>query len=83
MWFLCFLVLTVVVVALGFFSFAAIGATSGLVGESLFYVERLLAFGKDEFFVAIFANECFIGHSKSEPPLNIWTRKGEEVQTLE
>jgi len=46
-----FLVATIIVIAveLLLLGFAAIGATLGFIGETLFFVEFLFAFGKDEF----------------------------------
>jgi hypothetical protein len=48
-----------------FFCFAAFGATLGLILKSLFLVEFLFAFGEDEFFVAVSADNGFVWHGFS------------------
>jgi hypothetical protein len=50
------------IVALLLAGSAALGATLGLIFKALFLVERLLAFGEQEFAVAIFACQYFVCH---------------------
>jgi hypothetical protein len=45
-----------------FAGFAAVWATHGFILESLFLIKGLFAFGKNEFALAVFANESFVGH---------------------
>jgi hypothetical protein len=44
------------------FSFAAFWAALRFVLQTLFFVEFLFTIGEDEFFRAVLANECFVGH---------------------
>ncbi len=60
------------VVALCLAGTTAFRATLGFVFESLFLVESLLAFGEDEFCVAILTGKCFISHCEYTSLFNIW-----------
>jgi hypothetical protein len=51
-----------VAVVLLLFGLAAIRAALGFVGQTLFLVKFLFAFGEHEFFRAVFANQCLIWH---------------------
>jgi hypothetical protein len=62
----------IVVVPLLFAGTTAIGATLGLVLETLFLVEGLLAFGEDERRVAVLACECLVSHCEYTSLFNIW-----------
>jgi len=48
--------------SLGFPGPPAFRAPLRLVFESLFLIEGLFTFRKDEFLMAILANQCFVGH---------------------
>jgi hypothetical protein len=48
-----------------FFCFTAFGATLRFILKSIFLVELLLAFGEDEFFVAVLADNSFVWHGFS------------------
>lgn len=56
------LIPVVAVSPLGFPGPPAFRAPLRLVFEPLFLVESLFAFRKDEFLMAILANQCFVGH---------------------
>jgi len=51
------------VVALALAGLAAIGATGRLVSKAFFSVKRLLAFGKDKVFAAVFAFHILVCHN--------------------
>jgi hypothetical protein len=55
----------VTAVTLGFFSLSASGTSLRFVFEALFFVESLLALGKNEFRAAVFACQSFICHDIS------------------
>jgi hypothetical protein len=56
------LALKSVAIELGFLLLATVRAALRLVLKTLFFVEFLFAIGEYEFFGAILANECFVGH---------------------
>jgi hypothetical protein len=55
-----------------FLGFAAFGTALRLVLKTLFSVEFLFTFGEDKFFVAVLADNGFVGHFVS--PVFFWDR---------